>query len=483
MDTKRLENWATQITNKSWFPLFALALITVLATGLRFYKLGEWSFWIDEIFTINHAQQHFGTLELILEHIPPSRNWVPISVILTAQALNIFGVSEWSARLVSAVIGILTIPILYFPMKKIFGNQVTLIALLLLAVSPWHIFWSQNARFYTSLMLLCTLALLTLYFGIERDRKSYFVVFYLLFYLAFSERMIAILIIPVIVMYLFLLWILKIEKPIGFRKINILILSAPIIFFLIFQLFLLITTGSYMFSADVADLAPSIDSPMRLLIIIIFSIGIPVACLAFFSGVQMLLKKERTIIYMLIGAIIPVILLMLANPYVFIVERYAIITLVSWVILASIGINVVFSMAKKVGPFLVLGIFFIFLADAAAENLMYYQINHGNRLDWQETASYVQERIKDGDVVISTRADLASYYLEENVLEYRELLPGDLDNIKKDIWFIIDYPGIWHGNGLSKEWMEEKAELVKFSYLRVREENFLLVYHLETLSK
>jgi hypothetical protein len=60
MDTKRLENWATQIPNKSWFPLFALALITLLATALRFYKLGEWSFWIDEIFTINHAQLHYG---------------------------------------------------------------------------------------------------------------------------------------------------------------------------------------------------------------------------------------------------------------------------------------------------------------------------------------------------------------------------------------------------------------------------------------
>ena len=33
-----------------------LAGITLLALILRFYKLGEWSFWIDEIFTVNRAQ-------------------------------------------------------------------------------------------------------------------------------------------------------------------------------------------------------------------------------------------------------------------------------------------------------------------------------------------------------------------------------------------------------------------------------------------
>ena len=480
MDTKRVENWAIQISNNSWFPLLALALITVLAAGLRFFRLGEWSFWIDEIYTISHAQHHFGNLELILEHIPPARNWVPISVILTAQVLNLLGVSEWSARLVSAVIGILTIPILYFPLKKIFGNRVVLIALLLLAVSPWHIFWSQNARFYTLLMLFYTLALLAVYFGLEQDKPVYFGVFYVLFYLAFSERVITVLIIPVVALYLFLLWILPIEKPRGFNLKNILILSSPIILFLLFQLILFLTTGSYIFSSDVAALAPPIDSPMRLLIIIVFSIGIPISCLAFFSGIYLLLRNDRTILFLLIGAILPVILLMIANPFFFVLERYAFITLVFWIVIASIGITVIFSMVKKNGLILAFGILFILLSDAAGENLMYYQINHGNRLEWQEAVQYVQRSMKDGDIVISTRADLASYYLGEEVLEYSELSLSDLENIGNHIWFIMDYPGIWHGKQLTKEWVESNARIEKYSYLRVREENSLLVYHLDT---
>lgn len=483
MDTKRLTSWAIQIPNKSWFPWLALALITLLAAALRFFKLGEWSFWIDEIFTINRAQAHYRNWELILANIPPARNWIPLSVILTAQVLNLFGVSEWSARLVSAAIGIITIPILYFPMKKIFGYQVTLIALLLLAVSPWHIFWSQNARFYTSLMLFSTLALFAFYFGFEKDRPIYFIAFYLLFYLALSERMIAIFIVPVVAVYLVLLWFPQLEKPRGYKSKNILILSAPLITFIIYQLFLLITTGSYMFITDVDALAGPIDNPIRLLIIIVLSIGVPVTCFAFFSGIYLLRNIDRKYLFVFITGVLPLFILLLANPFVFTVERYVFFTLAFWLILASVGIKMIFLRVNKNELILGLGILLIFISDAAADNLMYFQINHGNRLDWQEAARYVQESMNNGDIVISTRADLASYYLEENVLEYRELLPDDLDNIKKDIWFIIDYPGIWHGNGLSKEWMEEKAELVKFSYLRVREENFLLVYHLETLSK
>ena len=33
-----------------------LAAITLLAGALRFHKLGEWSFWRDELITISHAQ-------------------------------------------------------------------------------------------------------------------------------------------------------------------------------------------------------------------------------------------------------------------------------------------------------------------------------------------------------------------------------------------------------------------------------------------
>src|SRR5262245_60946724 len=189
MRTQQMREKIAGLADRPWVPYASLALITLLAAALRFYRLGEWSFWIDEVFTVNHALAHFSTPQLILEHIPPNRNWVPFSVILTAQMLNMGGISEWSARLTSVLIGDLSIPLLYMPVKAIFGSRVALIAMLLLSISPWHIFWSQNARFYTALMLLYSLALFSFYFGLERNRPQFFIVFYLLLYMAMSERL------------------------------------------------------------------------------------------------------------------------------------------------------------------------------------------------------------------------------------------------------------------------------------------------------
>jgi len=458
-------------------PYLLLGAITLLAAVLRLYKLGEWSFWIDEIYTIERAQMHYANPELILRNIPPARYWMPLSTILTAQAINLWGVSEWGTRFVSMMIGTITIPVLYFPMKKLLGVGVTLVALLLLALSPWHIFWSQNARFYTALMLFSTLALFAFYFAIERDRPAYLIAFYLLFYLGMSERMIAGFILPVAAAYLLLLWVLPIEKPPGFRWRNILIFSAPLILFLILQIYVFATRGAFIFGMDIEALPSAIDSPSRLLIVIAFSIGLPVLLMALFTGLDSALKKERAGLFFLTAALLPVILLALTSPFVFTVERYALITLVFWIGLAAAGVKTVFALAGKRGFLLALAVFAILLGDAAGENLMYYQINRGNRLDWREAAAYVQENKEPDAVIISTRWELANQYTGEEVIDYQTIQPEDLEQIHQPMWFIIDYPGIWHGSHESKTWMESHATIVWHTYLRTREQNSLVIYH------
>jgi mannosyltransferase len=479
MLNKQINSGLRNMASEPRLVYFLLFLIVLLAAALRFYKLGEWSFWIDEIYTLDRAVNHYTSAEQIIQHIPPNRNWVPVSIILTAQVWNLFGASEWSARLTSAIIGILTLPVLYLSIRKIFGNSAALIAVLLLAVSPWHIFWSQNARFYTTLMLFYTLALLVFHFGIEHNRPRYFVLFYVLFYLAMSERMIAVFLFPVIAAYLFLLWVLPFQKPAGFNIKNLSIFFAPVLLFLVIQIFLLATRGTYMFAFDLEALAAPIDNPARLLIVIAFSIGIPILSLAIFSSIYLLRNKNRAGLFFFISAALPPLMIAAASPFVFMVERYAFVSLAFWIVLSAVGIQTMFSIAGRNGIVFALGIFFILLADAGGENLMYYQINHGNRLDWREEVSYVQQKKQAGDVVISTRAELASYYLGEDVVEYQNLLPEDLEKLDKTVWFIMDYPGIWHGRGESKVWIEDHARLMRHSFLRVREENYMLVYRLD----
>src|SRR4030067_1875055 len=73
---------------------FILGFITLLAVGLRFYKLGEWSFWYDEIFTLRDVQR-ISELGLLDQQISRAL------IYLTVHSL---GISEWSARLVPALV-------------------------------------------------------------------------------------------------------------------------------------------------------------------------------------------------------------------------------------------------------------------------------------------------------------------------------------------------------------------------------------------
>jgi mannosyltransferase len=453
-----------------------LAALTLLGGILRFYKLGEWSFWIDELFTINHALSHFSTIELILENIPPARNWVPTSVLLTAQALNYFGTSEWSARLVSAGIGIISIPILYFPLKKTFGNQVTWIALLLLAISPWHIEWSQNARFYTSLMLFYSLALFSYFYGIESDRPLYIFAFIVLFYLAISERLPAVFLFPVVLGYLLLLKILPFEKPPGLRFRNLLLTLLPIMAGLIIEIQSLIIEGtSRFFGGFNWFFLYRIGDPLRMLSFISFDIGIPIMCFAFFSGIYLVRNKSRVGLLMLISAVVPVILLILLNPFLFTLTRYVFITLPSWIILGAIGIREVFNETKGHGKILAIGLLFLFLTDFGGSNLLYYQVNNGNRLDWRGAFSIIYERSQVDDEVVTWWPQWKGFYGNNEIVLWEDLDPEFVANGGKRFWFVLDNETIW-GNMEMKGWMERRAELISVIYLRREDDAHLKIY-------
>jgi mannosyltransferase len=449
--------------------------VTLLATLLRFYRLGEWSFWIDEIFTVLRAQTQFATIEAIQQNIFPVRNWIPLSLIFTGGALNLLGTNEWSARLVSAVIGILSIPVLYFPIKKMFGWSVGLLAVLLLSVSPWHIYWSQNARFFTSLMLFYTLAIFAFFFGLEQDRLAYILLFTFLTYLATSERLLALFIMPVVVGHLLLLKILPFEKPPGLRFRNLLFFILPGIAIISIELYSYISSGTLQFFAYDWFFLYRSDDPLRLLSFIGFDISVPLMCFAFFSGVYLMFHKSRAGLLIFLGAVVPVVLLLLMNPFIFTKDRYAFVTLPSWIILGAVGIRQIFSDTRGHGKILAVGLLFVVLADAAGLNLMYYHVNNGNRRDWKGAFAMVKQRSKQDDLYVSYWPELGQYYLKEEVISWEEIDPDTVLESAKRYWFVLDSETIY-ANKEMKTWVEQNARLIDVKYLRTPDDFYLRIY-------
>lgn len=462
----------------------ALGVVMLLAFGLRMYKIGEWSFWIDEIFTINRAQAHYSSIALMLNNIPPRTNWIPVSLLLIAATIGKLGISEWSVRLVPALIGVLSIPILFFPVRRMFGPTVALVAILLLAFSPWHILWSQNGRFYVALMLFYNMTLLALYFGLEQDRPAYLILALPLFYLAMSERMLAGFVVPVIAVYLVLIGIFRFPPPPGLNRRNALILLLPVLGGLAIEVQSLLTTGSSRFLGDAdAFIGNAVDSPIRILILIVFSIGLPVVVLGLFAGGWLAWQRSRTGLFVLVSAVVPIMLLIAISPWVFVVERYALITLPAWLILAGVTIEKLIGWLPRQGRWLAAAVMALLLADAAGSLLMYYQLNNGNRPDWRGAFAYVKAHKTPTDLIVSSRPQIGEYYLgdEQPIFDLAEIELDQLASENQPIWFVVDSEAVWYAPVATKQWMEENARLLFVWYLRMREQIDMKVYHYQPM--
>jgi hypothetical protein len=451
--------------------LSLLVIITMIAGILRFYQLGEWSFWIDEIATINRAQTPLGELF--------TSGHIGLTNILTNITLNSFGVSEWSSRLVPALMGIITIPIVYFPIKAVFEAKTALIAVLLIAISPWHLFWSQSARFYTTLMLFYFLAMFAFYYGFEKNRLSYIILGIVLFLIAFQERMFSLLLIPVLVLYIVSVRWSPFENPKGINKRNLIPLAGVGLIGLLAIIFDIIQYASSGNSIIISELAwffaRPIDDPFRLGIFIILSISIAIVVLAFFSGGYLILEKSRAGLYFSIGALIPLILIIAANPFMFTEKRYVFMTLPCWVILAAAGTKEIFSWSSGNGKLLAWGVLFMLVATSAGTHLLYFTVNHGDRYDWKSSFNFVQERRDEGDVIVSTRPQIGVYYFDGTIENFMGMTPEVIEADQARYWFVVDSEKVWN-NRKMKKWLDNKAVIANIHYLRVPEELNLQVY-------
>ncbi|HEX7592964.1 MAG TPA: glycosyltransferase family 39 protein, partial [Anaerolineae bacterium] len=129
-----------------------LAAITLGGFALRLVRLDFQPLWWDEGYSIFFATRDFRTmLERTAVDIHP-----PLYYALLQIWMAFAGTSQVAARLLSVVIGVAAIPLIYLLAIKLFAQRrVALIAALLLAVSPLHIYYSQEVRMYGLVTLLC----------------------------------------------------------------------------------------------------------------------------------------------------------------------------------------------------------------------------------------------------------------------------------------------------------------------------------------
>ena len=161
----------------------AVVGLTVLAAVLRFFYLGHQGFWFDEGNTALLVKQTPGSM---LGLIPQTESTPPLYYMVAWAWVRIFGDTEAGLRSLSALAGVLTVPVVYAAASQLvggwgsrttggsgvlartgvaagagaaLGRRAGLIAAALTACNPFLIWYSQEGRSYEVLVLFGALTL------------------------------------------------------------------------------------------------------------------------------------------------------------------------------------------------------------------------------------------------------------------------------------------------------------------------------------
>jgi len=151
-------------------------VLLLVATAVRFVTITKASIWHDEGFT------------MMLTSRNPVEIWAgsardvhpPLYYEVLHGWTQVFGRSELAARSLSAVAGIATIYVGYLLVKRYFSRQAASVVLLLLALAPFLIRYSQEARMYGLLGLFTISATYVLLRYLEHRNNVRWLIIYAL---------------------------------------------------------------------------------------------------------------------------------------------------------------------------------------------------------------------------------------------------------------------------------------------------------------
>ena len=147
-----LRKWWRRNT-ENWIKI-ALLLILVLAAFLRFYRLDAQSLWADEGNSVSLSRRSLPSITAGAAHdIHP-----PLYYYLLHFWMRVFGNSEFAVRALSALLGTALVYLTYLLGRRLSNHWLGLTAAFLSAISPFQVYYSQEARMYILLAALSALS-------------------------------------------------------------------------------------------------------------------------------------------------------------------------------------------------------------------------------------------------------------------------------------------------------------------------------------
>lgn len=411
--------------------LLFLVAITLVATALRLFRLGEWAFWVDEAHTFRDVMA------------PENRFWssnvsnYPLSYVVVRWLLDIGllqTTGEGWLRLPFAFVGILTVPAVALFGRSVVGRRAALLAAAFLAVSPWHLYWSQNARGYSLMMLFGLLAA----FGAHRAaryRSWPFAVGALvaaaLSGLAHPSGALVLLVMAVLLGHR-----IAVDPALRRALTRPLVLVAAGVVAVLLAAWLVPTVGH----AITEKPGPSI---VHLAQTFSWFFGPPFIVAAVAGACLLWLRAPRLEAVFLLGWVgAPVAVLVAAAVPLKVTAQYGMVVLPAVFLLAS---RAIVELADAVGERSVTArvlrwsLPFVLLATLLSDAFLYYFQRNGERPLWRDAAAFVQADSTGPRTIWSTNEQSMRYYLDRGSFWGRP--NGDTEVAGMAAWLFDDAGG------------------------------------------
>ncbi|MCY3552197.1 MAG: glycosyltransferase family 39 protein [Candidatus Poribacteria bacterium] len=432
-----------------------LSVIVLFGVALRFWNLGQWSFWIDEVFTVRDAQS------LSFESWRNIPN--PIPYLAVKLSISLAGSDEWGSRLIPCLIGIISIPVVFGLGRTLFNWQVGLLSGAFVACSSWHLFWAQNARYPVFTFLFAILTAWFFYLSLERDSTLLTIGALVSCLCLILSHTLSVVIVPALSAYAM---ICLLEKSNRKRWLNLLIFFIP--FAIPVLALALPDVRGYLFSGWGRNVWQR--SPLYIVLTLVQGVSIPVAVAAFFGFVATPINKSTR--FLLCYAGVPLVLFLIASQLQNVAGYYLFWTTPAYFILAGVACERVWkAIEMKSGSTLGVLVPCVLLVTLLSQNYLYFRIENGGRPKWREAFEAIRTETQPTDKVVLSEPEMGRYYLPELTPIY---IGGLLDNSeafekewetsgRKRLWFLVDVASfnVFDANENVRNWIRQRGHLIK----------------------
>lgn len=137
-----------------------MVAVVLVGWAWRLAGVTSQSLWRDEVDSLRFATRAWP--EMLAAFSRPGENG-PLFYLLLRPWLTLAGHSEFALRFPGVWMGVLTLPLIFVWGKSLFGPKIGvwtgLLAAFLLALAPYHIWYSQEARMYALVVVLVMLSM------------------------------------------------------------------------------------------------------------------------------------------------------------------------------------------------------------------------------------------------------------------------------------------------------------------------------------